>query len=174
MATNHRVRAAAFLYCLVAIGLHLWESGAGTAAWIFLVLQFAVYPHLVYLRARASARPTRAELDNLLLDALLLGVWCGLLGFPLWIAYGLLQATALNAAVNRGAIGVAISLACSTAGAAIGVGIAGLEFQPQTSSLVTALAGVGALGYAAAIGVVVHRQNRRLAHVRNARAATPG
>ena len=52
--TNHAVRTAAFFYCLVTIGLHFWGRGASPLAWGLLVLQFAVYPHLVYLRARKS------------------------------------------------------------------------------------------------------------------------
>src|SRR5436853_3876047 len=94
--TNYAVRTAAFLYCLVTIGLHLWTNGAGrgldgasAVAWILLVLQFAVYPHLVYLRAIRSPDPRRAERDNLLIDSALLGAWAAGLGFPAWIAFGL-------------------------------------------------------------------------------------
>lgn len=160
--THYGVRTGAFLFCLVTIGLHLWERDAGRAAWLFLALQFAVYPHLVHLRALHSTRPTRAELDNLLLDAILLGAWCSQLGFPTWIAYALVSSTALNAAVNRGAYGVLCSLGCNVAGAALGIAIGGFHYAPQTSPLVTALCFFGSLAYACAVGFVVHQQNRRL------------
>src|SRR4051812_10479146 len=115
--TNYAIRTAAFLYALVVIGLHLWQQqDTGVIEWVLLVAQFAVYPHLVYLRALHSADPRRAELDNLFLDALLLGAWIGALGFPTWIAFGLTGATMLNAAVNRGTTGGLGALACIGAG----------------------------------------------------------
>ena len=58
--TNYFVRTTAFLVCLAALGLHLWHHEARPVAWVLLVLQFAVYPHVLYLRARYSATPTPA------------------------------------------------------------------------------------------------------------------
>ncbi len=103
---NHRVRSAAFGFCFAVIGLYLWQrGGAGPVTWALLALQFLVYPHLLYWRALRSAQPARAELDNLFLDAVLLGAWCAELGFPTWITYFFVGATTLNAVVNRGARG---------------------------------------------------------------------
>src|SRR5947208_14487828 len=78
--TNYGVRTAAFLFCLIVIGLHLWHREAGLLWWTLLVAQFAVYPHLAWLRVKYSKHPRRAELDNLLVDALLLGAWIAALG----------------------------------------------------------------------------------------------
>src|SRR5439155_12731321 len=96
------------------------ERDAGTAAWALLALQFFLYPQLVYSRAARSAHPTRAELDNLFLDAALLGAWAAYLGFPIWISYALLAAAMLNAAVNRGWGGAVLALGASASGAEIG------------------------------------------------------
>src|SRR4051812_48827859 len=103
--THHAVRTVSFLCSFLVIGLHFWERGAGLAAWLLLALQFLVYPHAVYLRARHSAKPLRAVLDNLFFDSALLGVWCAALGFPAWISYALVSATTLNAMVNGGTRG---------------------------------------------------------------------
>jgi hypothetical protein len=73
VATDYRVRTGAFLYCALVVGVVLWERRAGPLAWTLLALQFVVYPHIVYLRARVSPRPALAEFGNLYLDALLLG-----------------------------------------------------------------------------------------------------
>ena len=100
--TNRSVRTAAFAYSVLPIGLYLWGRDAGIWAWSLLFLQFIVYPQLVYFRAVRSARPARAELDNLFLDAAFLGAWVAFLGFPIWITYALVAAATLNAAVNRG------------------------------------------------------------------------
>ena len=170
--TNYTVRASAFLYCFAVLGVVLWERDAGFLAWTMLALQFLAYPHIVYWRAIVSARPTRAELDNLFLDAALLGVWCAELGFPTWITYVLLSATTINAVVNRGAQGLAWSLACSVAGAVLWTLVRGLHYTPETSELVTALCVLGALGYVCTVGYVVYAQNRRLAAARDALRAS--
>jgi len=168
LTTNYRVRTAAFLYCFVVVGVVLWERGAGPAAWALMALQFLAYPHVVYWRARLSPRPTRAELDNLFLDAALLAAWCAELGFPTWLTYGFVGATTLNAVVNRGAQGFAWALACSIAGAVLWALVRGMEYTPATSDLVTALVVAGVFGYLSAVGYVVHTQNRRLAAARDA------
>jgi PAS domain S-box-containing protein len=161
-ATNYRVRAAAFLYSFAVLGIVLWERGDGPVAWTLLALQFLAYPHLIYWRARYSPRPVHAELHNLYLDAGLLGAWCAALGFPTWITFSLVNATSLNAAVNRGAGGFAWSLACSAVGAALWMLGGRFEYSPATSELVTALCALGVLGYTISIGYVVHTQTRRL------------
>jgi PAS domain S-box-containing protein len=168
VATNYRVRTGAFLYCALVVGIVLWERRTGPVAWTLLALQFLLYPHIVYLRARYSPQPTRAELDNLLIDALLLGAWCAALGFPTWIVFGMIGATALNAVVNRGPRGLACSLVCSAAGALFWTATGSVRYAPATSDLVTALCVLGSFGYLAAVGLVVHRQNRRLAATRDA------
>jgi len=165
--THYAVRTGAFLACLVTIGIHLWEHAYGVAAWLLLFLQFAIYPHLVYLRAKHSAHPVQAELDNLLLDSVLLGVWCGMLGFPLWITYAMTSATLLNAVVNRAGSGALVSLACTAAGAILGMSMGEFHYLPYTSPLVTALCFFGSLAYAGAVGRILYRLNRRLARARD-------
>jgi PAS domain S-box-containing protein len=170
--TNYRLRAAAFFYCFVVIGVHLWERGAGPLAWACLALQFLAYPHLVYWRARYSTHPTRAELDNLFLDAALLGAWAAALGFPTWITYVFIGAPALNAVVNRGVRGFAWSVACSLSGALLWSLIRGVDYLPHTSELVTGLCIAGLLAYTSGVGYVVHSQTRRLAAARDALRAS--
>ncbi|MGH8689495.1 MAG: PAS domain S-box protein [Burkholderiales bacterium] len=168
MQTNYRVRTAAFGYCFAVVGVFVWQHGAGPVTWGLMALQFLVYPHLLYWRAQLSPRPTRAELDNLFLDAALLGAWCAGLGFPTWITYAFVGATTLNAVVNRGLTGLAWSLACSVAGAALWSAVRGVDYAPHTDNLVTALSAAGALGYLGMVGYVVHSQTRRLAAARDA------
>src|SRR5688572_6862600 len=165
--TNYRVRSATFALGLLVVGLHLWERGAGPVAWALLVLQCLVYPHLLYWRATRSPRPVHAELDNLFLDAALLGVWCAALGFPTWISFAMIGATTLNAVVNRGAPGLAWGLACSVAGALLWALVRGIDYAPATSTVVTAMSVLGTFAYMIGIGYVVHGKNRRLASARD-------
>jgi PAS domain S-box-containing protein len=165
--TNRVVRSAAFAYCVLPIGLYLWERDAGTAAWALLALQFFLYPQLVYWRAARSPHPIRAELDNLFLDAALLGAWAGYLGFPVWITYALLAAAMLNAAVNRGWQGAVLSLGSSAIGAGLWVAVGGLRVTPATSPWVTFLSVAGSVAYTSAVGFVVWTQTRRLGAARH-------
>ncbi|HZE59007.1 MAG TPA: PAS domain S-box protein [Burkholderiales bacterium] len=165
--TNRAVRTAAFAYCVVPIGLYLADRGAGTAAWSLLALQFLGYPQLVYWRAVRSARPARAELDNLFLDAAFLGAWVAYLGFPLWITYALIAAAMLNAAVNRGWQGTVLALVSSAIGAGLWALVGGFVFTPETQPAVTFLCAAGSLAYVSAVGMVVWRQTRRLAATRD-------
>ena len=67
---NYAIRTGAFAWCFFVVGLHGWQSAAWAALfWVLLPLQFLVYPHLAYLRARLSTRPKAAELSNLQIDA---------------------------------------------------------------------------------------------------------
>jgi diguanylate cyclase len=153
--TNYLVRSAAFAYLFIVVAVVLWECGADRLAWALMVLQFLVYPHLVYWRARFSPRPTRAELDNLFLDAALLAAWCAALGFPTWLTFGVVSATTLNAVVNRGLQGLAWSITCSAGGAVLWILVRGLHYTPQTSELVTVLCILGVFAYLVAVGSLV-------------------
>jgi PAS domain S-box-containing protein len=160
--TVYLARAYAFAYCFLAIGVLCWERGAGAGTWAFLALTFLVYPHLAYFNARSAPDPKRVEQLNLLFDALLLGTWAAELGFPLWITYALFSGTVLNNLVNRGLKGLLPSLALFGAGAVTWGAIRGFAYVPDTSPLVTALGFIGSLGYACAVGAIVHRQTRRV------------
>src|SRR5687767_5843801 len=165
---NYAIRTAAFAYSFLVIGLHGFERGFGPLFWVLLGLQFLIYPHAVYLRAVRDSDTRRAEEHNLFVDATLLGMWSAALGFPVWIAYGALFSTSLNAVTVRGVGGALASVGCFGVGAALWVAAAGLSYSPMTSDLVTTMCLLGALVYACAVGCVLHTQNRRLAAARRA------
>lgn len=160
--TVYLARAYAFALCFAAIAVLLWQRGAGAGSWLFLGLTFLAYPHLAYLTARSAPDPRRAEHINLLVDALLFGMWAAELGYPLWISYALLSGTVLNNLVNRGLRGMLPSFALFALGAVGWGGMRGFEFQPDTGPLATAFGMVGSLAYACTVGAIVHRQTRRL------------
>ena len=171
---NYAIRTGAFGWCFFVIGLHGWERDFGPIFWALLVWQFLVYPHVVYLRARWSANPKQAEFGNLYLDAGLLGAWVAGLGFPTWIAYAALHATALNAVVLRGVRGLIASLVAICIGVALCVAGAGFDYWPATSDLVSALCFFGSVGYTCAIGYVEFVQNQRLVDAREALRLSEG
>ena len=164
---NRAVRTASFAWCLVTIAIYLWPRNPNYMGWTLLVVQFALYPQLVYWRALYSDHPNRAERNNLYLDATLLGAWSAYLGFPVWIAWMLIGAALLNAVINRGLPGLAVSVACSVLGAGVWILIDGLRFTPDTTPVVSLLCMLGGIVYTSTIGYVVFRQTHRIAAARD-------
>jgi len=167
VSLNYAIRTAAFAFCFLVMGLLFWERQMSVAAWGMLALQYLVYPHLVWLRARLSRDPRRAELQNLDLDSVLIGAWVAMAGFPTWITYGGLFAVALNSGVLRGWPGVARAVAGFCAGGLLWIVPMGFTHFPQTSDLVSMLCFFGSLGYSCSVGVVVFGQNARLRAARD-------
>jgi PAS domain S-box-containing protein len=158
---NYAIRAGSFAYCFLVLAIHGWQHGFGPPFWTALVLQFLLYPHLAYLHTLRAENSRRAEGINLFVDAALLGLWVGALHFPLWIAYGGLFSTALNAAVVFGSVRGVWSVATYCVGAAVGLAFGGFEALAETSALVTALCFVGSLGYTVAIGGIMRELRGR-------------
>jgi len=166
---NYAIRAGAFAYAFLTLGLHGWERELGTVYWILLALAFLVYPHVVYLYTRNAREPKNAEVSAMYVDAALLGAWAAGLGFPTWIAYPALFSTSLNAIWIRGIQGGLFSMAAFSSGCALAIAATGLRYLPETSDPVTALCFFGSVVYTSAIGYVMHEQTRRLAAARYAR-----
>ena len=98
-----------------------------------MVLQFLVYPHVVYLRARRARDSLTAEIHNLLLDNFCFGLWAAALGFPLWIVFTLVICGCINMTAFRALKGVLQALAAAAAGATLMVALDGWRFTPETS-----------------------------------------
>ncbi|SDZ80703.1 diguanylate cyclase (GGDEF) domain-containing protein [Acidovorax soli] len=136
---NHRNRSASWLIFAVVLAAHFLEHGHGAWTWWLMVLQFLVYPHVVYLRARHAEDPLAAEIQNLLLDNFCFGLWAAALGFPLWIAYTLVICGGINLTAFRALKGLLQALVAVAAGAALMVAVAGWRFTPDTSLRVSAM-----------------------------------
>ena len=166
--THYLARATSFAALFVAIGLHMQGHGYAIPAWGLLALQFLVYPHAVYYRARTATDPLQAELSNLLIDSVLVGIWSAALGFPTWIAFTLFLGTALNNAINRGWRGALAALGAYLGGALAWVLAVGFAVAPQTDLSVTTLCLVGLSAYVLGLGNIVFVQNRKLRATRAA------
>ena len=57
------------------------SAGAPPWAWLLLILNGFVWPHIAFLSARHAADPSRAERHNLMIDALAGGFWVALMQF---------------------------------------------------------------------------------------------
>lgn len=162
---NYTVRGGAFAWTFLVVGILGWERGLGTLFWIALP-SFLLWPHLLLLHALRSSDPRRAEVRNIFADAVFWGMWVAALHFPTWVAYAALSSVTLNAMIARGVLGALAAFALFAGSAAVWVAGFGLRYSPATSELVSTLCFFGALGYALAVGYVVHVQRERLVAAR--------
>src|SRR5690606_31332650 len=130
------------------------------------VLQFLVYPHLLWWRLRRAADPRQADSQHMLLDALLLGAWNAELEFTVWIAYGTFTAVAVNNMINRGPRACAIAVGLFAGGAGLWGATLGYAFRPEAGPLIDALCFAGAFAYVCLVGLAVYRNSRRLVEAR--------
>ena len=77
---NRRNRSASYVLLFVALGSHLLTIGAPAWGWVALALNYLVYPHLAFWRARRADDQRRAEMHNMDADIVLAGMWVSALG----------------------------------------------------------------------------------------------
>ena len=131
---NRRNRTVFFALLFPVLGTHLLAIQAGATMWALLALQLLAYPHFVYWRALRAPDPLRAEMQNLLVDGVLLGMWIAAWGLPLWISFMLFIGVCLNVVIFMGVAGMWKGLLALASGVAV-VALAngGLAFHPQTT-----------------------------------------
>ena len=160
--TNYTYRTLSFFLIFVGVGLHLNGKGASATLWTLLALQFLLSPHLLYWRARRSADPQQAELNNLLLDALLIGMWVAVLHFPLWPTFSMWMGCTLNITINKGWKGMLPALLLFLSGILIATAIVGFGFEPATAWPTTAISFLGTAAYLIATGNASSVRNQQL------------
>jgi diguanylate cyclase (GGDEF)-like protein len=136
---THRNRSVSGVIFAGVLSVHFLEQGYGPWTWGLMLLQFLVYPHLVYLRARYAKDPLAADIQNFLIDNFCFGLWAAALGFPLWVIFALVICGCINMTAFRSLKGVFQALAVGTAGAALMVALNGWRFTPDTSLRVSLL-----------------------------------
>ncbi|MDO8447231.1 MAG: diguanylate cyclase [Rhodoferax sp.] len=163
---NHQNRSGSFVLLFTAIGAHMVSQGYSLLAWGLLTLQFLVYPHLMYWRARGARDAMQAELNNLVIDSLLFGIWAAALAFPVWITFTLVIGTTITHVLYLGLRGVWRSVAALAGGALATVTIAGLRLSPHTDGLTTLLCVVALLLYLLAFAHLAYLRTRMLRDTR--------
>ncbi len=164
----YQIRATAFAWLFVAIGMQMWGRGYPGLAWVLLALQFLAYPHLLFWRARRAPDSLRAEHTNLVLDCLLLGIWISALEFPTWIAFPIFLGVSLNNAMNRGWRGALGALLGFASGALAWALVAGFKVSPYTDPVAAALCLIGLFVYVIGLGNIAFAQSRKLRDTREA------
>lgn len=163
---HHRMRSVSLALMFVVSGVHIWARNYGLTAWVLLALLFLVYPQLQYWRASRAVDSVKAEMNNLLMDSALLGVYMAALAFPLWLSFAATVATLTNNAANKGWRGVPATVLALLAGALLWVAVGGFKFSPETDWPVTLSCMVGICGYVLVIGNAGFTRNLQLRRAR--------
>ena len=143
---NHRNRVACSAVLAVVVVAQLVDKSAPVAALLAALAWFGLYPQALYAVSRHAPEPMRAETRNMRFDALMLGVWVGLLHFPLWVSVALVISATLHPVIFHGNRGFVESAGLLAVGAALAALVTGGQVDLSTSLLVTGLS-LAYLGY---------------------------
>ena len=165
--TNYVPRTAFFALTFLAFGALFAERGFTVWELVFAVLSFLVYPHLTYLHARMALDSKQAELNNLYLDSILMGVWAAQIHFALSPTAVILIAIALNNAANGGVRRLFWGSVCFAAAAAVWGAMFGYRFDLATGALVRFISIGGIFAYVSWVGTILFVQNKALLRTRH-------
>lgn len=164
---NYRIRVSSFAMGFAVFASHFLDKGATPLLWVLTTLQFLAYPHVLYWRTQKVADPLRAEIQHLRLEPFLFGLWCAVLGLPLWITVGLLNCALVNNIYFRDLRGGVEALATFGAGIALWAALAGgIRIDPSTSWLTTFLAIAALTLYMAMTARAAFTRNTKLRDAR--------
>lgn len=163
---NHRNRAGSWLLCCLAVGLQLQSLSPPDWIWGALVVQFLLYPHAVYWRAKQAQLPLQAEIQNLRLDAFCFGFWSAGMGFPLWLTFVFCISACINLGAFLGGKGIAQAVAGLGLGALLVLPFTGLRFAPDSSLPVALLSMFGLSAYLVLYSLGTHTRTVKLNQAR--------
>ena len=157
----------------------LASNGAPPWAWMLLVIDGFLWPHLARRFALRSADPERAEINNLLIDSAMGGVWIALMHFNLVPSALLLTMLAIDKISVGGWRLLKRAFAAQAVACALTAAATGFAFQPESSTREILFALPFLIGYPLAITTAMFalarkasRHNRMLAHQTRVDAST--
>jgi signal transduction histidine kinase len=173
---DYRIRLLGYLVGGLMVASTLLEQRpgareAGPLLWALLVAHSLVWPHLIFLVSRNSARPQRVEKTALVLDGFLAGVWLELIGFALWPGMVALFTLLISSMSVGGRRMAGASFAALVAGALIAAALAGFAFIPDTGVRTAVLCLLGVLAYGAMYASTVKRQTTKIMAANREKAA---
>ena len=163
---NYPVRVGSFGLAFAVIVIVLMDRAFSVPALFLAALSLLAYPHLAFLHARLVFDSKRAELNNLLIDSAILGLWVAQIQYAIWPTLGALISINLNNAICGGIRQLVQGLLIFLATAVLWGALWGLPFRPEAGFPVAVLCALGLAGYVSALGVVFHRNNRKLVDAR--------
>ena len=112
----------------------LYANGASPLTWALLVVDAFIWPHIARQHSLRAADPERAEINNLLIDSAMGGVWIALMRFNLLPSALLLIMLSIDKISVGGWRLLGRAFAVQAATCAIIAAANGLAFQPTTTT----------------------------------------
>jgi len=128
-----RLRALGLGLGFFVVAAVLYENGAAPWKWALLAIHGFLWPHLARQFSLHSADPERTEINNLLIDSAMGGVWIALMQFNLVPSALLLVMLAIDKISVGGWRLLARAFAVQVAACALVAAANGFAFQPQSS-----------------------------------------
>jgi diguanylate cyclase len=174
-----RLRALGLGLGFFVIAPVLYENGAAPWAWALLALNGFLWPHLARQFALHGADPERVEINNLLLDSAMGGVWIALMHFNVVPSALLLVMLAIDKISVGGWRLLGRAFGLQVAACVLTAAVGGFAFQPVSSMRVILFSLPFLIGYPLAISTATFalarsasRHNRRLARQSRVDAST--
>lgn len=146
---NWKNRSTSFVLLGLALGSQLQAQQEPAWMWVLLVLQFLVYPQLLYVRGLYAAHPRKAEVQNMLADAVCFGAWAAALHFSLWVSFILFVGASVNLLAFRSWLGWLEALLAMAVGVLLVGMLQPLQFVPESSMQTTVLCMVTLMAFLA-------------------------
>lgn len=174
-----RLRALGLGLGFFVVAAVLYENGAAPWKWALLAIHGFLWPHLARQFSQHSADPERTEINNLLIDSAMGGVWIALMQFNLVPSALLLVMLAIDKISVGGWRLLGRAFAVQVAACALAAAANGFAFQPQSSMLTVLCSLPFLIGYPLAISTATFllarsasRHNRMLARQTRVDAST--
>ncbi|HXH82600.1 MAG TPA: ATP-binding protein [Candidatus Tectomicrobia bacterium] len=161
---DHRVRVPAYVIVAAGLAVSFLERGAAPLTWAAMLLQTLGWPHVARALALRSRDTKRAELRNLLTDALFIGCWVAVVGFDPWLT------TAYVISITVALLSVAglrfslLGLVVLATGSGATTLLAGLRPSLDSSPLTMGFGIACLLVYMSLFGLATNRQARHIVH----------
>jgi diguanylate cyclase (GGDEF)-like protein len=164
---HYGMRTMSFAILFVASTAQFIGRGYSPYFWCFLVALLLIYPHLQYWRACRSDDPVKTELNSMVVDSVLLGVFIVVIEFSQWIAFSAVIGTLVNTRlINTGWHGLPKTIVAIFLGCGIAFAIVGFHFSPETNPYSTIFCIICLTSYILAIGHFGFSRNLQLRSIR--------
>ena len=164
---NYLTRTVSFAFSFMVVLANLIEQRFETGTLILGVATLLIYPQLAYVHAALSPESKRAEMRNMNVDSIIMGVWAAQLQFALWPLFAVVAGIGLNNAICGGARRVLVGLLYLAASAMTWALVLDRPIDLTSGPVVTGMCFVGLFGYVTMLGISLFTQNRRLLDTKN-------
>ena len=163
---HYRARVVTFALAFLATSMQIYGKGFSPYAWFSLAAFLLVYPHFQYWRANTAQKPVQAELTNLLIDSVLLGIFVAAIQFSIWLSFAAILANLINSVANKGWWGVPQSVLALLAGSLFWIGFFGFKLSLHTVWPAAAICMVGIAGYVLVLIDISFKRNIQLRDIK--------